>query len=156
MQKKFGKIAFCDIFTISKIALRGRMLVQNYYFLLFYLHRCMTGSIEKNKSHNILFKWSNIIIEWEWSENHILANIFSKNRVGVQKCQILSPPPFPAISSTRFCIETPGNNSRHVDKCCTAGLGISLNMALFLCVLQFCSLMQYVWPVFCRCVLHVA
>ena len=29
-------------------------------------------------------------------------------------------------------LETPGNNSRHVDKCCTAGLGNSLNMALFL------------------------
>ena len=29
-------------------------------------------------------------------------------------------------------LDTPGNNSRHVDKCCTAGLGNSLNMALFL------------------------
>ena len=24
-------------------------------------------------------------------------------------------------------LETPGNNSRHVDKCCTAGLGNSFN-----------------------------
>ena len=64
----------------------------------------MTWSIEKTKSNNISFKWPNIIIEWEWRENHILANIFSKNRVDVQKFQILSPPPFPAMSSTRFCI----------------------------------------------------
>ena len=64
----------------------------------------MTWSIEKTKSNNILYKWPNIIIEWEWRENHILANIFSKNRVGVQKCQILSLPPFLALSSTRFRI----------------------------------------------------
>ena len=30
--ENFDKTAFCDIFTISKIALRGRMLVQNYLF----------------------------------------------------------------------------------------------------------------------------
>ena len=29
---------------------------------------------------------------------------FSKNWVGVQKCQILSPPQFPEMSSTRLCI----------------------------------------------------
>ena len=45
----------------------------------------MTWSIEKTKSNNISFKWPNNIIEWEWRENHILANSFSKNRVGVQK-----------------------------------------------------------------------
>ena len=64
----------------------------------------MTWSIEKNKSKNISFIWPNIIIDWEWRENNILAKIFSKNRVGVQKCQILSLPPFPAMSSIRFCI----------------------------------------------------
>ena len=52
----------------------------------------MTWLIEKTKSNNISFKWPDIIIEWEWRENHILGNIFSKNRVGVQKCQIHSPP----------------------------------------------------------------
>ena len=45
----------------------------------------MTWSIEKTKSNNISFKLPNIIIEWEWRENDILANSFSKNRVGVQK-----------------------------------------------------------------------
>ena len=64
----------------------------------------MTWWIEKTKYNNIWFNWSNIVIEWELRENHITANIFSKNVVGVQKCQILSPPLFPAMTSTRFCI----------------------------------------------------
>ena len=64
----------------------------------------MTWSIEKTKSNNISFKWPNFMIEWEWRENQISGNIFSKNRVGVQKCQILSSPPFSAMSSTRFFI----------------------------------------------------
>ena len=64
----------------------------------------MTWSIEKTKSNNISFEWPNIIVDWEWRENHILANIFSKDRVGVEKCQILSRPPFPSMSYTRFCI----------------------------------------------------
>ena len=64
----------------------------------------MTWSMEKNEYKNISVKWPNIIIEWEWRENNILANIFSKNRVGVQKCQILSPLSFLAMSSTKFCI----------------------------------------------------
>ena len=34
-------------------------------------------------------------------------------------------------------LETHGNNSRHVDKCCIAGLGNSLNMALFWCLLLY-------------------
>ena len=92
----------------------------------------MTWSIEKTKSNNSSYKWPNSIIEWEWPENHILANIFSKNRVGVQKCQIISPPPISGnVINQILYLETPGNNSRHVDKCCTAGLGNSLNMALF-------------------------
>ena len=36
-------------------------------------------------------------------------------------------------------LETPRNNSRRVDKCCTAGLGNSLNMALFWCLLLYYS-----------------
>ena len=60
----------------------------------------MTWWMEKNKYNNIWFSWPNIVIEWEWRGNHILANIFSKNRVGVQKCQILSPTP---ISGKLFC-----------------------------------------------------
>ena len=64
------------------------------------------------------------MIEREWRENHILAKIFSKNRVGVQKCQILSAPPISGnVINQILYLETPGNNSRHVDKCCTAGLG---------------------------------
>ena len=34
-------------------------------------------------------------------------------------------------------LETPGNNSRHVDECCTAGLGNALNMAPFWCLLLY-------------------
>ena len=32
------------------------------------------------------------------------TQLFSKNLVGVLECQILSPPLFPVMSSTRFCI----------------------------------------------------
>ena len=63
----------------------------------------MAWWLENNKSTNILFEWPNIVIEWERHENHILANILSKNGVGVQKCQILGSSPFPAMSLTRFC-----------------------------------------------------
>ena len=81
--------------------------------------------MEKTEYNNIWFNWPNIVIEWEWHENHILANIFSKNRVGVQKCQILSPPPFPAMHQPDSVSRDSWELSRHVDKCCTAGLGNS-------------------------------
>ena len=55
------------------------------------------------------------MIEWEWRETHILANIFSKNRVDIQKCQILI-----IIINQILYLETTGNNYRHVDKCSTA------------------------------------
>ena len=88
----------------------------------------MTWSIEKTKSNNFSFNWPNVVIEREWPENNILANIFSKNRVGVHKCQILSPPISDNVISEILYLENPGNNSRHVDKCFTAGLGSSLNI----------------------------
>ena len=53
----------------------------------------MTWGGANNKSINISFKWPNIVTVWERRENHILANILSKNGVGVQKCPILSQPP---------------------------------------------------------------
>ena len=45
-------------------------------------------------------------------------------------------------------LETPVNNSSHVDKCCTAGLGNSLNMALFFGV--SCCTIRLINPVSAR------
>ena len=47
-------------------------------------------------------------------------------------------PIFGNVINQILYLETPGNNnSIHVDKCCTAGLGNSLNMALFWCLLLY-------------------
>ena len=57
----------------------------------------------------------------------------------------LAPIPGNVINQILY-LETPGNSSRHVDKCCTAGLGNSLNMALFGCLLLYyntCLASQY-------------
>ena len=54
---------------------------------------------------------------------HIFTCWFSENRVGVQKCQIISPPHFRQSHQPDSVCRDP--NSRHLDKCCTAGLGTS-------------------------------
>ena len=58
----------------------------------------MTWIIEKTQSNKNSNNWPNIIMLWEWRKNQILANIFSTNRVGVQKCQIISLPPYATMS----------------------------------------------------------
>ena len=67
----------------------------------------------KTKSTNISYKWPYIVMEWERRENRIS----SRKWLVVQKCQILSQPPFPAMLSINEMLfpETTGNNSRHVD-----------------------------------------
>ena len=137
---KFWKIAFFDIFTISKITLRGRMLVQNYFIFYYFISTYIwPDQCKKTKFKNISFKWLNIIIEWEWRKNHILANIFSTNRVGVQKMSNSQPAPISGnVINQILDLETHGNNSRHVDKCCTDGLGNSLDMAPCWCQFLYC------------------
>ena len=47
------------------------MLLQNYIFFTILSPQIYELIDEKTKYNNIWFNWPNIVIEWEWRENHI-------------------------------------------------------------------------------------